>query len=48
MALPEGKAEAILFDDSLPGSGLRLREGGSRMYVVQYKLGAKHRRFTIG
>ena len=32
----------------MPGFGLRLREGGSRTFVVQYKIGAKHRRMTLG
>jgi hypothetical protein len=48
LALSAGKAEAIHFDDTLPGFGIRVREGGSRMYVVQYKLGTKHRRMTLG
>lgn len=43
-----GKAEAIFFDDDLPGFGLRLRAGGSQTWVFQYKLGGKHRRVTIG
>jgi integrase len=47
-ALPPGKADKILFDDALAGFGLRLREGGTRMFIVQYKLGSKHRRMTLG
>ncbi len=46
--LPAGKNEAIFFDDDLPGFGLRVREGGSRSYVFQYKVGAKQRRLAIG
>ena len=46
--LPAGKTEAIFFDDDIPGFGLRLREGGSRGFVFQYKLGAKHRRMALG
>jgi integrase len=45
---PTGKAEAIHFDDALPGFGLRVRAGGSRVYIVQYKIGAKQRRVTLG
>src|SRR5262245_6186669 len=41
-------ADAIVFDDDLPGFGLRIREGGSKTWVYQYKLGAQHRRITIG
>lgn len=46
--LPSGKDEAILFDDDIPGFGLRLREGGSRSFVFQYRLGAKQRRMALG
>ena len=46
--LPDGKSEAIFFDDDIPGFGLRVREGGSRNFVFQYKLGAKQRRMALG
>jgi integrase len=46
--LPAGKTEHIEWDTDLAGFGLRLREGGSRNWIVQYKIGAKHRRVTIG
>jgi len=46
--LPRGKTEAIIFDDDIPGFGLRLREGGSRTFVFQYKLGTKQRRMALG
>jgi integrase len=46
--LPRGKAETIYFDDELPGFGLRVRAGGSRGYIVQYKVGTKQRRMTLG
>jgi integrase len=46
--LPAGKNEAIFFDDDIPGLGLRLRAGGSRILVFQYKLGSKQRRMKIG
>src|ERR1700733_8216901 len=46
--LPAGKGEAIFFDDDIPGFGLRVREGGSRNFVFQYKLGAKQRRIALG
>ena len=46
--LPAGKRDFIAWDDYLPGFGLRIREGGSRLFVVQYKLGAKTRRMTLG
>jgi integrase len=46
--LPAAKSETIFFDDDLPGFGLRLREGGGRSFVFQYKLGAKQRRMSLG
>ena len=42
------KADAVYYDDDLPGFGLRIREGGSRNYVVRYRLGGQERRHTIG
>lgn len=46
--LPAGKSEAFYWDDEMPGFGLRLRAGGSRTFVAQYKIGSKHRRMTLG
>jgi hypothetical protein len=48
LRLPEGRSEAIHFDATLPGFGLRLRSGGGRTWIYQYKLGGKHRRVTLG
>jgi integrase len=48
LALPRGKRDLLVFDETLPGFGLRLREGGSRIFVVQYKLGGRTRRMTLG
>ena len=44
----QGKADFIAWDDDLPGFGLRVRDGGSRNYIVQYKIGKQNRRMTIG
>jgi hypothetical protein len=41
-------AERIEWDDDLPGLGIRMRPGGSRNWVYQYKLGKKNRRMTFG
>ena len=46
--LTSSKADEIFFDDELPRFGVRLREGGSRKYVVQYRQGGIARRYTIG
>lgn len=48
LALPDGKAEAIFYDEDFPGFGLRLRGGGSRTWVFTYKIGSQHRRITLG
>ena len=45
---PAGKADHIEWDAALPGFGLRVRDGGSRTYVAQYKIGSKTRRLTLG
>ena len=49
--LPSGKSEHIEFDDAMPGFGLRIRAGDKaehRTFIAQYKIGAKHRRITLG
>jgi integrase len=43
-----GKTELIAFDDDLPGLGLRIRAGGTRTWIFQYRIGRKTRRLTIG
>jgi integrase len=48
LALQQGKAELIAFDDDLPGFGIRLRAGGKRTWIVQYRVGKKQRRLTLG
>jgi integrase len=46
--LPTGKSDCIVFDDDIAGFGLRLREGGSRTWVYQYRIGKKQRRMVLG
>lgn len=48
LELPPGKAETIVFDDTLAGFGVRLRAGGKRTWIVQYRVGTKQRRVTLG
>jgi integrase len=49
LALPPDKLEKRFFDDDLPGFGLRLRAGGKRTWIVQYRsAGGKNQTLTIG
>ena len=45
--LPAGKSDFTFFDDDIPGFGLRVRAGGSRAWVFQYRIGTKQRRITF-
>jgi integrase len=47
LSLPPGKAELFVWDDTLPGFGIRLR-GQRKSYVVQYRVGAQQRRESLG
>jgi integrase len=42
-----GDKDYIEWDEALPGFGLRVRDGRCT-WIVQYKIGAKHRRVTLG
>jgi integrase len=46
--LMPGQSERIVFDERLPGFGLRLRADGRRTWIVQYRFARKQRRATIG
>lgn len=48
ISLPPGRSELLVFDDVLRGFGLRIRAGGKRTWIVQYRVGSKQRRVTIG
>lgn len=48
LALPHGKRDAIWFDDDLSGFGIRLRAGGKRTWIIQYRVGSKQRRVQLG
>lgn len=45
---PAGKADHVEFDDDMPGFGVRYRDGGPGTYFIQYKIGAKHGRLSLG
>jgi integrase len=48
LKLPAGKSDHIVFDDDITGFGIRLREGGSRTWIYQYRIGSKQRRMVLG
>jgi integrase len=48
LELPAKKTEHIFWDDDIAGFGLRLRAGGSRNWIFQYRLGGKQRRISFG
>ena len=48
LALPEGKSDHLIPDDTVPGLALRLRDGGSRKWVFSYRIGRRQRRMTLG
>ena len=48
LRLRPGKSDHIEFDDDVTGFGLRLRAGGSRTWVYQYRIGSKQRRMVLG
>jgi integrase len=45
---PPGRADHVFFDDDLPGFGLRVRASGAKAWMVQYAIGGRTRRVTLG
>ena len=48
LKLAPGRAEKLVFDDDVPGFALRLREGGSASWMLQYRVGERQRRMSFG
>jgi integrase len=48
LTLKAGEADKIFFDDEISGFGVRVREGGSRKFVLHYRIGGNQRRLTVG
>lgn len=47
-AAPAGSKDYIVWDDEMPGFGLRVFASGKRSYLIQYRALGRSRRFTIG
>jgi integrase len=47
LTLPKGKSDHFVWDDAMPGFGVRLR-GENKTYVIQYRAGRQQRRETLG
>jgi integrase len=51
LSVPEGKLEHFVWDEDLPGFGVRWRKGANRdslAWVVQYRIGPQQRRESLG
>jgi integrase len=48
LEIPPDKTERLVFDDAIPGFGIRLRAGDKRTWIFQYRIGPKQRRMSLG
>src|SRR5260221_318610 len=47
-ALRPADSDVVLWDDELPGFGVRVKPTGAKAYIVQYRIGRRSRRMTVG
>lgn len=47
LAIPPDKSDHFVWDDDLPGFGVRLR-GNTARWIVQYRVGPQQRRESLG
>ena len=47
-SLQTGERDAIVFDATLPGFGVRVFASGRKSYIVQYRIKKRTRRYTLG
>lgn len=47
-AAPVRATDYIIWDDEIPGFGIRIFASGKRSYIIQYRSQGRSRRFTIG
>src|SRR5262249_20746929 len=48
LKVPEGKLDIQVFDDKLPGFGVRKYAKGHAVYIVKYSVRGKSRKQTLG
>lgn len=48
LAPPPGRANAITYDGEVRGFGLRVTQRGARSFILNYRVGGRERRLTIG
>jgi integrase len=48
LSCPEGRKDALFFDDALPGFGVRVTAAGLKVFLFQYRLGTTVRRLRFG
>jgi integrase len=48
LTLPVGKNDFTAWDDETPNLGIRLREGGSKRWVIYYRINSEQRRESLG